>query len=828
MRQRYEILEFNSRMPVRCTMQHIGNVELHLHDFFEIIFILSGQCRVFIDGQMSALGPEDIVAINGHTPHELHSADCVMISVQFEQSLFEQTLPAPQHPDFFCNSVQQGDSAAFGSIRRLVARLVKNNADRQPGFELRNWSLIYELMDVMYNNFRADSGGPQAARNYRYAARIARITAIINAHYAENFTLSQLADQVHLSAPYLSKFFDQHFGMSFLAYLTQLRLGHAVDALERSNGTIEAISAESGFSNSHAFVQAFKKEYGVLPSVYRRQFRMEKQAEAAGPVPVVEQHDYMAGLKKYLDAVPVETKPEQVISCTARCSVKAGLQTLRHTWRAVAGVGSARDLLFAGVQDMIRRMQRDIGFSYIKFGGIFSDELRVYSRNANGEAVFNFTYVDKVFDFLLSVGLRPLLQLGFMPRLLAKEPGRFLFNDLVSEPKRNEDWAALVTALIRHLLSRYGKAELEHWLFSVWQQPDTPHSIYGFSSDAAFYAFYRVTWQAVKDCCPTLRVGTPPTFYIARPEYVNWYRPFLAWCREHGCMPDFLNFNFYDTSLSDSGSGQELFGFVWSMTLGEDPNGLNRFVTQVLSEVRQEQTVRLPIYLSEWNNSPSQQDWLNDTCYKSCYIIKNILENYDRIDGFGYWSLTDWMGEAPLPGELFFGGLGLFTVNGLPKASYYAFTLLRRLGDTLIGKGDGWFATRQGDSYRVLLYNYRHFSHLYAQGERFDMTFTDRYTPFSPEQSLDVHLSLTDVESGEYLVRETVINRRSGSAFDQWVAMGALELDRPEEYENLASRSMPERRKYRAGVPRHTLELDAMLDMLEVRLLEIERVEQTS
>ena len=93
----------------------------------------------------------------------------------------------------------------------------------------------------------------------------------------------------------------------------------------------------------------------------------------------------------------------------------------------------------------------------------------------------------------------------------------------------------------------------------------------------------------------------------------------------------------------------------------------------------------------------------------------------------------------------------------------------------------------------IFIYNYRHFSRLYAQGERFDMTFTDRYTPFSPEQSLDVHISLTDMDDGDYIVRESIINRRSGSAFDRWVDFGALEPD-------------------------------AMLDMLEVRLLEITRI----
>lgn len=823
MPQRYEILDFSTHMPIRCTMQQIGNIETHIHDFFEIIFLLSGQCRVLVDGQLSVLGPEDVIAVNSHTPHELHSAECVLISVQFMQSMFEQTLPEPKHPEFLCNSALQGDSAAFQTIRRLIARLVKNNADRQLGYELRNWSLIYELMDVMYNNFRLDSGDVRAERNYRYAARIGKITSIINRHYTENFTLSQLAEEVHLSAPYLSKFFDQHFGMSFLAYLTQLRLGRAVKALETSEDTIEVISAESGFPNSHAFVQAFKRSYGILPSIYRRQSREHEPAAATSPLPVLEQHDYMAGLKKYLDVPAVAARPEQVISCSAQCSAKAQLQSLRHSWRTMTGVACARDILFSDVQEMLRRARRELGFAYVKFGGIFSDEMRVYSENANGAPVYSFTYVDKALDFLLSEGLRPAIQLSFMPRLLAKDPKHYLFNDLVSEPKSVDAWAALVSALMCHLLSRYGSAEVERWLFSVWHQPDTPQSLYGFSSDAAFYEFYRATWRAVKSCDGALRLGTPPTFYIARVNYTNWYRPFLDWCRENGCMPDFLNFNFYDTSLSDRGNGQELFGFVRSMTLGEDPNGLQNFVTQAVSEAHAAGVADLPIYLSEWNTSPSQQDLLNDTCFKACYIVRSILENYDRIDSFCYWSLTDWMGEGALPRELFFGGLGLFTVNGLPKASYFAFALLRRLGDTLIGRGDGWFATRRGESIQVLMYNYRHFSRLYARGERFDMTFTDRYTPFSPEQSMDAHLTLTDVENGEYIVRETIVNRRHGSAFDQWLAMGALEPEAPEELSLLAANSLPAYRKYRATARRHTLELDAMLEMLEVRLITIDR-----
>ena len=121
-----------------------------------------------------------------------------------------------------------------------------------------------------------------------------------------------------------------------------------------------------------------------------------------------------------------------------------------------------------------------------------------------------------------------------------------------------------------------------------------------------------------------------------------------------------------------------------------------------------------------------------------------------------------------------------------------------------------------------MMYNYRHFSHLYALGERFDMTFTDRYTPFDPVQQLDVHLSLGDMRNGKYLIRETILNRKSGSAFDQWVNMGALELDTDQERNALAALSTPFCSKYTAEAKNHTLELDAMLDMLEVRLITIE------
>jgi xylan 1,4-beta-xylosidase len=192
--------------------------------------------------------------------------------------------------------------------------------------------------------------------------------------------------------------------MSFLAYLTQVRLNHAVSLLLTTEKIIEEVSADSGFPNSHAFVQAFKKEYGVLPSVYRRQNREKTPVRPA--VLTVEQHDYMAGLKKYLQtSQELVTASVNAISCNIRLQANADSGKLRHTWRKVMAVGSASDLLTADVQKLVARMRREIGFQYIKFNGILSDDMHVYNMDSQGNPVYNFAYMDKVFDFLLSIGL---------------------------------------------------------------------------------------------------------------------------------------------------------------------------------------------------------------------------------------------------------------------------------------------------------------------------------------------------------------------------------------------------------------------------------------
>lgn len=491
-------------------------------------------------------------------------------------------------------------------------------------------------------------------------------------------------------------------------------------------------------------------------------------------------------------------------------------------------VGRTSDILISDVQEMIAQIQQMIGFEFIKLNGIFSDELHVYNESYNGTPIYSFTYIDKILDFVKLHHLKPYIQLSYMPEKLAKYPNKRLFGANVSQPQSIDAWCRLVHQFLVHITKRYGLETVKCWKFSLWNQPDTTTDLFGFAKEKDFFLFYKATYQCIKGFCQDIEFCFPPTYYIVSEEHTNWYLHFLDWCKSNDCLPDCLSFTYYDTRLlSSKNYSKESFGFVYTMSLLENPDGLKDFVMQVLRERRQLGLKNIPIYLSEWNNTPSQQDLLNDTCFKSCYIVKNILENYDRLESFTYQALTDLMSDGPLPDKLFFGGLGLFTVNQIPKASFHAFLLLNKLGKNFLGRGDGYFITMENKSYQIMLYNYEHFTYLYANGERFDMTETDRYTVFANSDPINIRLTLSNIPAGSYKISETYVNRKHGSSFDQWVSMGALEPTSLEEYDLLKKASVPGFHQSLTEVSTDgILKLDAQLELLEIRLIQISPVFQ--
>jgi len=830
MEYRHEIIDFGESIPVKFFVHQLGYSGLHWHNSLELLFVVSGSVNITVAGHIHTLSAGDVILINANAPHELNADECIMAAVQIKLSLFDERVVRRSDLYFNCNSVTDPANPGLPKLKRIVAQFVKIYADSDEGRTMRAKSLSYSLMAELMTCFRVERSHGEQKHNPHQYERITRIVNYINEHCHEDISLQQLADQEFLSAPFLSKFFVRMMGMNFTAYLNQQRLSRAMSDLLESDLTIEQVASRNGFANAQAFVQQFRKKYGMLPSQYRREHKGTPRLAASRKVDfneytILETHQFLNYFASFLHEEQTESAvpaflPE--ITTYGAADARAEGTPLRHTWKSFTGVGSAKELLLADVQDMLRQLQRDVGFRYVKFHGILSDDMRVCLPDREGKLQYSFVYVDKALDFLQSIGLKPLIQLGFMPEALAKAPQRRIMQSTMinSEPADIAAWCNLVKAFVSHLIERYGQSEVESWLFTVWNEPDTPLSLFGFASDEDFYRFYYATWQTLRAAPVHLRIAAPSTYYDPI-DNGTWLRSFTEWCIKHDCLPDDILFHYYGTNLAPSQWGKEknLDFPMARLQLTKDEQLLSKCTSLIRGYADEAYGTDCHVYLTEWNFSPAHRSLLGDTCFRSCYLVKNILENIDRLDGMGYWLLTDLFEEHQVPEAMFHGGMGLFTYNGVRKAAYYAYWLLAKLGETLIGHGEGWFLTRQGDEYQLMLYHYRHYSDLYASGEMFDMTETDRYTVFGPYRKRAFDICLSGVADGPWQVREYILNREHGSAFDKWVEMGAQPVQNQEECGLLRSLSQPMLCRSILSAQGGEMHLGAELEPLEVRIL---------
>lgn len=825
--ERHEIIQFSHHLPVKIFMHKLGIAAKHWHQSLELLLVLDGQIDIMVDDEAFRLQSEDIILINSNSIHEIHSEGAVMIALQLKLEMFSLLESDIENLVFDCNSSTDPDKEHYRGIQFAIAHMVHSNAHRSHGTDYRNYALSYYLIAELLDHFKIPATEALKTKK-KYMLRLANIISYINEHYRENFSLSDLADSQQLSVPYLSSFFKKYMRINFTQYYINVKLEHAVQDLLNTDDSIETIAMRNGFTEPHAFVRAFKKKYEVLPSMYRKEKRRVRQTDAFPEnlnYLLLEPNNYLHLLTKYIkiNNPTINNLPssDQVILEVPELSATSPARKLRHTFKTFITVGRAKDLLNHDIQVMLSDIQKQIGYRYIKFHGILSDDMMVCNRNSDGTLRFHYQLVDRALEFLLSIGLRPLIQLSFMPLALAANPDKNIghrpFN--TSPPKHMEEWNLLVSDFTRHLLEYFGRDEVLTWPFCVWNEPYTPKKMFGFGDASLFFTFYENTWNAVKSVCPDLKFGTPSLLYMENHGEPVWIKNFITFTQAHRCPPDFLNIHYYADIIP-----KEADDFVYlnapASYYPTRTDDFSLFIGSIRKIFRTLGVGELPIYMTEWNFTMSHRNLINDTCFKSCYILKNLLKNYDRLDSFGYWSLTDLIEENPLPDNLFHGGLGIYTMNGLRKNVFYSFYFANMLGDDLIGSGDGWFVTRKKSSYQIITYNYIHYGDLFANGELFDITLTSRYSTFNMSKKLSVSVPLSDLKNGRYQLKEYFVNREHGSVFDLWVAMGGISFS-SQDMELLKSSCAPGFHSEYRIVAQNQFVYTANLEPLEIRFAEI-------
>lgn len=822
MQQKMEIIKFDKNLPMRLYCYRLTELRAHWHSGIEIILVLKGECTAIVGDRIVNMKEDDIILVNDNIIHELKSdLPCSLITLSIDTSKIEG-INTPLYFDL--NSVGFANKKIFYKIKRMIAELVKVNSSESSENSYFNHSTIYSILYELSQNFKTDGNSVQSVK---YVERLNAILKYMESHYKEGLTLNQIAEVHHFSVPYLSSFFKRYLGVNFHTYYNDFRLERAIDELLHTDNSIEQIAVNNGFSNPRAFVTVFKAKYNTLPSLYRKTTPNVFIERSTDFEDELDKKSALFLLTKYL---PKQSKDEQAkidnldLKTTSRekISLNNTPTSLKHTFRKFTSVGRAKELLLADVQKMLTELQREIGFEFIKFHGLLSDDMLVYSEDEQGNPKYSFVYIDKAFDFLISIGLKPLVQFSFMPKDLALTPERTAYASpyVLSMPKSMQKWKDLIVAVTNHLIDRYGFHQVKDWLFCCWNEPDTSTNLFGFQNDEEYYELYKATYETVKSIDKRLVFGSP-SLLISYNVNQQWCKRYIEWCKQNNCLPDFMNIHYYDNDFSDDSFEGHRPAKPRHSRLNRDENSFSKCITKTKNMFESWGIGNLPIYLTEWNLTVSHRNLLNDTCFKSCYLTKNLLENYDELDSFGYWVLTDMIEETMSPKEQFHGGLGLYTYSGIKKPHYYTFRFLNKLGNKLIAKGNGYFITKSHRKIQMIAYNYEHFNHLFAQGETFDMQFTERYTPFNKLGTMELSLELCDLKTSSCVIREQIVNQSFGSAFDEWIRMGAQPLSE-NDIEYLKNVSVPKLQVRKEIVENNSIFYNAFLEPLEIRLIEIE------
>jgi len=366
-----------------------------------------------------------------------------------------------------------------------------------------------------------------------------------------------------------------------------------------------------------------------------------------------------------------------------------------HFWEQMFGSGRAVLALRDSYRRDLRQVKEVTGFQYVRFHAILHDEVGVYNENEQGQPIYNFSYVDQIYDGLLASGVRPFVELSFMPKALAAQnmPHSFWYKPNVSPPKDWAKWDALIAELAKHLVARYGIEEVSHWYFEVWNEPNIDFWG-GDPKQSTYWELYDHTAEALKGVSPRLRVGGPATAQAA------WADAFIEHCVRNHVPVDFVSSHAYGNDKAE-----DVFG-----THEEIPRDrmVCPAVKKVHDQIKASAMPDLPLIWSEFNASYSNEPDITDSTYMGPWMADTIRQCDGLADMMSYWTFSDVFEELGVVKTPFYGGYGLIAAGGIPKPAFAAFKLLHQLGNQRIAlDSDSALLTRRKDGTLVLaVWNY--------------------------------------------------------------------------------------------------------------------------
>ncbi len=773
--------------------------EQHYHQNLDLLYVLEGSVDVVLDDREYHMMPEDVILINSNKRHKFeNSGNLLAIRFEIDYYLLSQTVGTTQIL-FLCNSVVDKNSA-YDRLRNQMQEIIKYYYINSNSDNCHLQSLHYQMLHVLLANFMVKTDETRILfDNNAQKERVSEIQSYIQGHYQSAISLNDLADKMYLSTAYLSKFIKKKFGMTFVDYLNNIRLFHAVDELIYTNKSLTHIAMDNGFATSAAFNKSFKKVFNVSPGEYR------KNAENRAHDNEVSQNDEQ-GKKEiitYINNVYANDKNNDsgytIISVDASNFHNSYKDNVR-----VINIGNIYMLLQQEAREQLLVLKEKLGITHVRVWNVFADN---YCLREDNE--YSFHKLDNVLDFLNDKGIKLYMELGQKPTVLMYAPERYI-NPGADENKtfEYEFYKKLIKDLSIHLVNRYGIEEIEKWFFEFWNNPKLSIG----SSDGAYYQYFDMVYTTFKKISQDIQIGGPGL--VLGYEKDLSLKVFDIW-KKRNIQPDFISFNSYQYVSIKEGD------YVY----GKKSIDKNYVINQV-SEIRKQMSdagfIVPKIHLDEWNYTISNRNIISDSCEQAAYIMKNYIDMVGLVDVMSYWHGLDLYTENYDTNTLLSGDTGLISRDGIKKPSFYAIEFLDRCYSREIKRfANGMISTNGRGSYTIACHNFKALSEEYLQTDEDQIKIKDLDTFLEDMNVINLRYQLSNVQNGRYQVKSYYINQEYGSVQDLWKRLDLSKSMESEEIDFIKQHANPNMEMQKLTVNDGMLSLDCNLKPMEIRFIEI-------
>ena len=776
-------------------------VSTHYHLDPELFYLLDGQLEVKIDDAVYQMKKGDIILINANKRHTLESrAGLLLARFEIDFHLLAEQMGSMQLL-FWCNTVVDKNEA-FQDLRILLDKIIDRYFEQDHKDGLRLQALYYETLYVLTGNFLLKSDDIRLySEESQDRIRIRQIQNYIQANYQSQISLNDLAERLYLSMAYLSKYIKKHMGMTFMEYLNNVRLFHAVDELLYSKKNITHIAMDNGFPTSAAFTKVFRDVHGESPSEYRK-IMQEENDTPRDKRELTEQEE--TRIAEYLKLKRQEEDIEIKDILISNIDASNIIGETSGFGKAIV-LGDAYSILQSDVQDQLKDLQQITGIRYVKIWNIFSGENSFLEKKG-----YNFRKLDLVMDFMVENHMKPYLELGHKPTLFMYTPQRSLKG--VGEERKIYQYnifEEIIKQLCTHLINRYGVEELESWYFTYWNDPRLRMT----EAEGKYYPYFEIIYRTLKEISPDIRVGGASLILGYESDAC---RGILELWKKRKITPDFFSvcsFQYIAITDHETRYGRKSI----------DSRYMKNQI-DILQKILEESGLGdIELHIDEWNFTVSNRNVLNDSCEQGAFILKNFIDMEGTADFMAYWHALDLYSDYYDTNSILNGDSGLITRDGIRKPSFYAFYFINRLLPYVIYKNDHSIVTTNGRGrYVINCHNFKKLSSKYVFTEEDDIQIQELDNYMEDMDSLELKFCLKNVKSGRYIIKIHYINKSGGSVQDLWKQMDYTKGLAKEELDYLRNSAIPSIQMKTVLVNNGVLEIENVLKAQEIRMIDIQ------